>query len=221
LRGVGGKTLGVIGASASLPHSELKAAREVANIIGVTLQEIETDEMQNAAYVANEQDRCYHCKSELFGKLLVIAKERGYKMVYDGTNADDLRDHRPGRRAAAERAVQSPLLQAGLTKEEIRILSKEGGLPTWNKPEMACLASRIPTGQIVTDQKLFRVERAEAFLKSLDFRILRVRHHGDLARIELGADELERGRDMLGAIDTHFKSLGFHKVTLDPKPYGR
>ena len=173
--------------------------------------------MDRPGYVENSPERCYHCKEELYTLLGEITKIQGYDQVVDGCNLDDIGDFRPGRRAAAEHGVRGPLIEAGLTKDEIRALSKERGLPTWDKPAMACLSSRIPYGSRVTVEALDQIETAEAFLRSLGLRQLRVRCHGPVARIELDEDGLAavmRG-DRRQAVVSRLKDLGFAYVTLD------
>jgi uncharacterized protein len=175
-------------------------------------------------YRKNSPERCYFCKSELFDRLLDLCRERGLANVVDGTNADDAGDHRPGARAAAERGVRSPLREAGLTKAEIRELSREVyDLPTWDKPELACLASRIPYGTPVTPERLASIERAEAGLRELGFRVLRVRHHGEVARIELGPEELDRALDhrVRERIVAAVRAAGYRHVALDLSGYRR
>jgi len=170
-----------------------------------------------ADYVNNTPDRCYYCKDELFGRLRSLAEELRLAYVLDGSNRDDEGDHRPGRRAAARHGVRSPLLEAGLGKDDIRALSRERGLPTWDKPSMACLASRLPYGTPVTEETLKRVEAAEAFLRSLGIRELRVRHHGDVARIEVdgaGREALAREENRRAVVE-RLRSLGYLYVTLD------
>ena len=214
---LGERALAVTGVSPSIPASEVDEARELARTIGIAFETLETREMDRAGYVENSPQRCYHCKTELYGLLEAMAAERGYASVADGCNVDDLGDHRPGRVAAAEHGVRSPLIEAGLTKEEIRTLSRERGLPTWDKPAMACLSSRIPYGTEVTIEALERVGAAEAFLRSLGVRQLRVRHHDDVARIEVEAD----GMAVLMADGTRehvverLKEIGYRYVTLD------
>src|SRR3990170_806340 len=187
---LGKRALAVTGVSPSIPASEVEEARELARSIGIAHELLATYEMERPGYVENSPQRCYHCKTELYELLASLARERGYAYVVDGCNLDDLGDHRPGRVAAAEHAVRSPLIEAGLTKAEIRELSRERGLPTWDKPAMACLASRIPYGTPVTVEALDQVGAAEAFLRGLGFRQLRVRHHGDVARIEVEPDDI-------------------------------
>ena len=214
---LGEGALAVTGVSPSVPPSEVEEARELAARIGIRHGLIETHEMDRQGYVQNSPERCFHCKDELYTLLTAIAAQRGLAWVVDGCNVDDLGDHRPGRRAARQHEVRSPLIEAGLTKEEIRALSRERGLPTWDKPAMACLSSRIPYGTPVTVELLDQVGAAEAFIRSLGVRQLRVRHHGDIARIEVDG----KGMDLLLAngrrekVVERLKSLGYLYVTLD------
>ncbi len=221
---LGGRALAITGVSPSVPRTEVAEARELARGIGIDHECIDTSEMDDPDYVKNNPDRCYHCKDELYGRLRTIARERGFAAVLDGCNLDDTGDFRPGRRAAAQHAVRSPLVEAGLTKADIRALSRERGLPTWDKPAMACLSSRIPYGTPVTVETLSLVERAEAYLRSLGLRQLRVRHQvlasGDpAARIETD----DPGLDLLLAhraeITQELKALGYLYVTLDLAGY--
>jgi uncharacterized protein len=220
--GVG--ALAITGVSPSVPASEIEEAKALAAEIGIAHELIDTREMDDPDYVENNPDRCFHCKDELYGRLAQIAGDRGFATVLDGCNLDDTGDFRPGRRAAAEHAVRSPLLEAGLTKADIRELSRERGLPTWDKPAMACLSSRIPYGTPVTVESLSSVERAEEYLRSLGIREVRVRHHvlpsGDtVARIETdepGMDALLAGRH---AITERLKGFGYLYVTLDLTGY--
>ena len=214
---LGERALAVTGVSPSVPEAEVEEAKQLAAQIGIPHRLIETHEMDRPGYVENSPERCFFCKDELYGLLEEMTKIDGYEFVADGCNLDDLGDHRPGRKAAALHRVRSPLIEAGLTKAEIRELSRERGLPTWDKPAMACLASRIPYGSPVTVEALDQVEAAEQFLRSLGLRQLRVRHHGQIARIELdegGMTVLMRnGRRQ--AVNDYFKDLGFAYVTLD------
>ncbi len=221
---LGERSLAITGLSPSLPERELQEARELARQIGIPHEVIETREMDDPEYVKNGPDRCYHCKDGLYSALGRIARERGYAWVLDGCNLDDAKDYRPGRRAAAEHNVRSPLLEAGLTKNEIRELSRDRGLPTWDKPAMACLASRIPYGTPVTVESLDRIGRAEEYLRSLGVRQVRVRHHvlptGDtVARIE--ADDA--GSDIIVSrrreVAERLKEIGYLHVTLDLAGY--
>jgi len=181
---------------------------------------IRTDELERDEYRANPANRCYYCKQELFAHLSVIARDR-HAVVVDGNNADDRGDYRPGRQAAREFGVRSPLDEVGLTKDEIRELSRDLGLPTWDEPASACLSSRIPYQSEVTGEKLRMIEAAEAVLRRLGFRICRVRHHDDLARVELGRDELPRAleADINRAIVRELKAVGYRYVTLDLQGY--
>jgi uncharacterized protein len=214
---LGGRALAVTGVSPSVPAAEVEEARRVAAGIGIAHRLIETHEMQRPGYVENSPERCFHCKDELYGLLEELTKIDGYDWVADGCNVDDLGDHRPGRRAAVLHGVRSPLIETGLGKAEIRELSRRRGLPTWDKPAMACLASRIPYGTPVSVESLDQVGQAEAFLRSLGIRQLRVRHHGSVARIELDeggiAVIMREGRRQ--AVVERLKALGFAYVTLD------
>ncbi|MBI2930254.1 MAG: ATP-dependent sacrificial sulfur transferase LarE, partial [Planctomycetes bacterium] len=188
---LGDRCVAVTAVSASFPKREREEARSLAARIGARQIEIETRELDREGYRANAPDRCYFCKTELFEKLLPIADREGLRIVVYGEIADDRADHRPGARAAREARVRAPLAEAGLTKLEIRALSKELGLPTWNKPAMACLSSRIPYGQPVTAEKLSMIERAEDVLRGLGLRQVRVRHHDTIARLELDPADFE------------------------------
>jgi uncharacterized protein len=213
---LGSNATGVLGFSESLDRSEFEAARRVAEEMGVPLRIIETREYQNPLYRRNDGDRCYHCKSELFSRVAELAAAEN-ALVLDGSNLDDLSDYRPGARARTERGVRSPLQEAGLSKEEIRRHSRALGLPTWDKPAAPCLSSRIPYGSEVTAEKLRQVEAAEAALRSLGFREVRVRHHDRVARIEVPSGELPRlleERLRLEAV-ARLKEAGFLYVALD------
>lgn len=210
--------LAVTGLSESLPEAESSSAREIASLMNIKHRLINTEEMKNSSYTSNPPDRCYYCKKELFGKLKKIAAQENYAYVLDGTNADDDHDWRPGSRAAAEEGVRSPLLESGLTKDEIRQLSKDLGLPTWNKPATPCLASRFPYGQKITSEDLDRVYRAESFIRTFGVRELRVRNDAaDTAKIEVlpvDFDKLTADSARKQIID-YLKSLGFKNITLD------
>jgi uncharacterized protein len=214
---LGDRVVGVIGRSDSFARSELEAALSEAGRMGVAVRVVRTAELEDPRFRDNPTNRCYHCKSELFAKLAPLAQETGHSAVLDGTNADDLRDYRPGRRAGEERGVLSPLAEVGLTKAEIRALSRRAGLSVWDKPAMPCLSSRFPYGTRITSEKLHQVEEAEAWLRGSGFRECRVRHHGDVARIEVPIDQLarlvtdpERSR-----IVRAFRILGFAYIALD------
>jgi len=226
----GERMLAVTALSASFPESERRSVEDFVRRFGLPHEFIRTDELSNPLYVANNPDRCYHCKDELFAKLDQLAAARGFAAVAYGINLDDLGDFRPGQRAAAERGILTPLLDAGLTKADIRELSRRAGLPTWDKPAAACLASRVQHGVEVTDDVLKKIERAEGALRALGFRQLRVRYHspsgasaqeGGLARIEIAPDELPRALDpaMAQKIRDALKPLGFKFVTLDLEGY--
>ena len=186
---LGDDAQGVLAHSESLDRNEYVAARGVAESMGISVRVIETDEYSNENYRRNAPDRCYHCKAELFDRLGEIAAAEGFPWVVDGSNFDDRGDYRPGMKAREERGVRSPLLEAELTKSEIRSYSRQLGLPTWDKPAAPCLSSRIPYGSEVTREKLRQVEAAEAGLRALGFRVLRVRHRGDVATIEIPLEE--------------------------------
>jgi len=218
---LGDRAVGVIGVSPSLPRRELQEALNVARQFHFRVVTIKTRELEDENYRKNPVDRCYFCKKELFTEMIEYAHSNGYSVLADGTNADDVGDFRPGMQAAAELKIVSPLKEFGLTKREIRELSHQLELPTWNKPEMACLSSRIPTGMPINRHVLFRVEEAENFLWELGFRVLRVRHHEDLARIELGMEEFSKlnSPHIREQIDEFFKQLGYRFVTVDLKGY--
>ena len=210
--------LAVIGRSASYPAAQWREARDVADRFAIPVLEVDTDEMSDPHYAANPSNRCYFCKSELWTRLVPIARERGLAAVVDGTNADDVGGHRPGALAAREQRVDSPLLEAGLTKAEIRALSRELGIEGWSKPASPCLSSRIPYGTAVTPERLRRIELAESALRALGVAgDLRVRYHGELARVELSRDELDRwsspGR--LTQLRSAVLGAGFARVALD------
>ena len=214
---LGDRAVAVTALSPSVPQSEAADAAALAGLIGIRHLTIETREMDSADYVNNTPDRCYYCKDELFGRLRSLAEGMGLAYVLDGSNCDDEGDYRPGHRAAARHGVRSPLLEAGLGKDDIRALSRERDLPTWDKPAMACLASRLPYGTPITEDALKQVEAAEAFLRSLGIRQLRVRHHGDVARIEVdraGRDALLRDENRQAVVE-RLRSLGYLYVTVD------
>jgi uncharacterized protein len=212
---LGERALAITGLSPSIPASEVAEARELAGLIGIAHETIETAELERAGYIENSPQRCYYCKTELYGLLAEQGRARGFAFVVDGCNVDDLGDHRPGRVAAAEHGVRSPLIEAGLTKAEIRALSRERGLPTWDKPAMACLSSRIPYGTPVTVEALERIGAAEAFLRSLGLRQLRVRHHDAVARIEVEPQDMDGLVAHRDEIVARLKELGYRYVTLD------
>jgi uncharacterized protein len=214
--------LAVIGRSASYPESQWSAARAVARAIGLTVVEIDTDELNDPRYAANPTNRCYFCKTELWSRLVPVARARGISVVADGTNADDLRGHRPGAQAAREHGVVSPLAMFEFSKEEIRQRSRARGLPTWQQPSSPCLSSRIPYGTPVTLGRLERVERAESALRGLGVAgDLRVRHFGDLARVEMSAAELARwsAAESRARLDAAVIASGYQRVDLDPRGF--
>ncbi len=214
---LGDRVLAVTGRSPSLSAAEVADVTQFVTRYGLRHTFLETHELDNPAYVANPPDRCYFCKQELFTQLQALAAREGFAVIGDGTNADDLHDVRPGRRAAAEQGVVSPLAACGLTKAEIRERSRYWGLPTADKPASPCLASRIPYGQPVTIGKLTVIERGEQALRALGFRDVRLRHHDRLARIEIAPAELPRALDpvMVTRLVAALKPLGFAFITLD------
>jgi uncharacterized protein len=213
--------LSITALSASFSQHDRQQVTDFVRSQGLRHEFIETREFENPAYVANNADRCYHCKDELFDRMELLAQERGFRAIAYGINADDTRDFRPGHRAAHEHRILAPLLDAALSKPEIRILSRRAGLPTWDRPASACLSSRIPYGVAVTPELLAKIERAEAALRELAFRQFRVRAHGELARIELAPDELSRGlrSEMAEEIARGVKAAGFTFVTMDLEGY--
>lgn len=218
---LGEDALAITGLSPSVAPAEREEAAALAAQIGIRHEWVETHEMDDPEYVANSPMRCFHCKDELYGILAAIAERAGGATVVDGTNADDAGDWRPGRRAAALHGVRSPLLDLGFTKDEIRTLSRQLGLPTWDKPAMACLASRIPHGTPVTVEALDQVGAAEAVLRGLGVRIVRVRHHGDVARIETDEAGLAiiLAPEQRGKVVARLQNLGFRHVALDLAGY--
>jgi len=218
---LGSRALCVTADSPSYPDRHRQLALTLAARFGFHHEIIHTAELERPEYRANPANRCYYCKHELFTHLSAIARERGIAVIVDGSNADDRGDYRPGRQAAREFSVRSPLDEAGLTKSEIRELSRRAGLPTWDEPASACLSSRIPYFSEVTDEKLRTIERAEAVLRDLGFRVFRVRHHDAIARIELGRDEISRALEpeVAEAIDRELRGLGYQHVTVDLRGY--
>ncbi len=207
----------VTGVSPTYTAEELRTARRVARGLGVEHVLIETDELACGAFAANPADRCYHCKGELFDKILALAAARGIDTVYDATNTDDLSDYRPGRRATEERGVTSPLLLAGFAKRDVRRLSKKLGLPSWDKPANPCLASRVPYGTPITLETLDRIRAGEKFIRGLGFAVVRLRHHDRLARIEVPAADFARLMKPATArrIAGKLRSLGYLWIALD------
>ncbi len=216
-----GRALAITADSPSLSVGQRQDAITFAKEYGLKHEIIFTDEMQNPHYVANPANRCFFCKDELFSKLMTMAHDRGYQAVAYGVNLDDQSDFRPGQQAAKKFGVRAPLVEAGLPKEEIRDLSRQLGLRTWDHPSSACLSSRIPYGMMVTVDKLQAIDRGEEALHRLGFRQVRVRHHGDLVRIEISPDEMEKALSLETTRLMHrlFKELGFKYVTLDLEGY--
>jgi uncharacterized protein len=220
-RVLGSRALAVTGDSPSYPERHRLMALTIARDFGLRHEVVRTAEMERPEYRANATDRCFYCKHELYTTLTALARDRGIASVADGSNADDRGDYRPGRKAAKQFGVVSPLDEAGLTKDDIRALSHEAGLPTWDEPASACLSSRIPYHSEVTVEKLRAIEAGEDALRALGFRVLRVRHHGEVARIELGRDEMPRALEpeMADQIHRALRAQGFRYVTIDLKGY--
>jgi uncharacterized protein len=221
---LGDRALCVTADSPSYPDRHRALALRIAAEFGFAHQFVQTDEMARPEYRANPANRCYFCKQELYTHLSALARERGIPVIADGSNADDRGDYRPGRQAARECGVVSPLDDVGLTKAEIRVLSRRAGLPTWDEPASACLSSRIPYFSEVTEAKLWMIEQAEAILRDQGFRVCRVRHHGEndpIARLEIGRDEMARALepDVADVIDQALRALGYRHVTLDLRGY--
>jgi uncharacterized protein len=206
-----------MGISASVSEHQRSEAIRLSSELGLNFQTIDTEEFKNAQYVANPANRCYFCKSELYSKLTQLAVRSNITNIIDGTNFDDIREHRPGRIAADEKMVASPLADVGLTKEEIRRLSRALGIVGWDKPASPCLSSRVATGVPVTIVRLSKIEKGEEYLRRLGFREFRVRVHGDLARIEIAKDELTKALDpaIFEDLNVYFKEIGFTFVSLD------
>ena len=214
----------VTGDSESLMPEELSECKTLVTALGLGAKnfiEIKTGELSDPNYRKNPIERCFYCKTELYGKLLKIAREVGASHVVDGSNADDLKDWRPGRKAARDLEIVSPLAESGIRKDEIREIARELGLPNWEKPALACLASRIPYGSEVTEEKLRQIAEAERFIKSLGFSQLRVRHHGKMARIEFLKDDINKVLEngLSEKINNKLKSIGFSYVTVDLQGY--
>ena len=218
---LGDKALAVTADSASIPESHKRAAEDFVRQFGIRHEYIQTYEFENPDYVKNDPNRCFHCKDELFTRLDQVARERGGARIVYGVNVDDLGDYRPGQNAARQHRVNAPLVDAGLTKAEIRELSRQAGLPTWDRPASACLSSRIPYGTPVTIENVKTVEVGEEEIRALGFRQFRVRFHGELVRLEIAPDELTRALDagMARQFTAIFKKLGFKYVTLDLEGY--
>ena len=218
---LGDKALAITADSPSIPESHKRDAAEYARRLGFRHEFIQTREFENPDYVKNDPDRCFHCKDELFARLEEVQKEKGIPHVVYGVNVDDLGDYRPGQEAARKHRVKAPLVEAGLTKLEIRALAREAGLPFWDRPAAACLSSRIPYGTSVTPDKIKKVEAGEEAVKQLGFRQFRVRYHGELVRLEFAPGEMEKALsvEMARKLTAIFKPLGFHYVTIDLEGY--
>jgi uncharacterized protein len=216
---LGARAVGVTALSESLPAGELDEARDLARRIGARHVVLRTFETQDENYLANSANRCYFCKTEMYLRISDFARNEQLAAVLDGLNQDDLQDRRPGRAAAIQRGVISPLVDVGLTKSDIRVLSREMGLPTWDKPALACLSSRIPHGTPITLQALSQVDRAETYLRKLGVGQVRVRHHGQVARIEVEPKDFSLIRMKHTEISAHLNALGFAEVVLDPAGY--
>jgi pyridinium-3,5-biscarboxylic acid mononucleotide sulfurtransferase len=215
------RTFAVTAVSETTPQNDILAAAEITKELGIEHRTIKTEELKIEEFISNTPDRCFFCKDELFKKLTSIALSEGYRFVLDGSNADDIMDFRPGKRAALKYSVRSPLMEAGFSKKEIRELSRHLGLSTWDKPSSACLASRIPYGHRITPIALKRVEKAEDFLRSIGLSEIRVRDHGDVVRIEVREEEIKLMLDpeKRRTISETLKSLGYHFISLDIDGY--
>jgi len=218
---MGPHLIAVTAVSETYPAAELLSAREFARTLGVTHKVLHTEELASEDFVRNTPERCYHCKKELFEKLTRIAETEGISVVIEGSNTDDLRDYRPGRKAAKEYSVRSPLVEADISKAEVRELARLLNLPVWNKPSLACLSSRIPYGTKITPELLHSIEAAENHLRVLGFQQVRVRHHGEIARIEVTREDVAKltSNDTMQAIVAAFKELGYTYVCLDLEGY--
>jgi uncharacterized protein len=220
-RVLGSRMLAVLADSPSLARRDLKQACSFAQSLGMPLEIIATEELDRPEYARNDANRCFHCKDELFAVMETLGAKRGFAHIAYGMNADDTRDFRPGQRAAERHAVLAPLADAGLTKMEVRALAQGAGYPVWDRPAAPCLSSRVEYGRTVTREVLEQVERGEESLRQLGFRELRVRHHGELARVEIARDELPRAlaMEMMDAIAAALQQAGFKYVTLDCKGF--
>jgi uncharacterized protein len=220
---LGSRALAVTADSASYPDAHRRLAVRVATEFEIPHEFFRTDELHRPEYRANPANRCYYCKDELYSRLVSMAQARGFAAVVDGSNADDRGDYRPGRQAAREHGVRSPLDEVELSKDEIRRLSRDAGLPTWDVPASACLSSRIPYGSEVTEEKLRVIEQAEDVMRALGFRVFRVRHHDTLARLEFGGDEMARALEpaVVEELTRQLRGLGYQHVTIDPQGYRR
>jgi pyridinium-3,5-biscarboxylic acid mononucleotide sulfurtransferase len=218
---LGPRALAVTADSPSYPDAHRQLALTIAGDFGFAHEVIHTGELERPEYRANPANRCYYCKDELYGRLSALASERGLAVVVDGNNADDRGDYRPGRQAAREHGVKSPLDEADLTKDDIRELAREAGLESWNEPASACLSSRIPYGDEVSNEKLRQIEQAETVLRDLGFRVFRVRHHDTVARLEVARSEMARALDpeINARLVAALKELGYQYVSLDLQGY--
>ncbi len=218
---LGDRALCVTGDSASLPQYQRDQTAGIVELFGFRAETIRTDELEHAAYRANGPNRCYFCKDELYGKLKPLAQARNIEFIVDGSNTDDLGDYRPGRAAANEHGVRSPLIEVGISKPEVRELSRRAGLPTWDRPASPCLSSRIAYGTPVTIERLATVDRGEEILRQLGFREFRVRHHDSLVRLEISPAEMELAlrAEIVEQLAQRFRELGFKYVTLDLHGY--
>jgi uncharacterized protein len=218
---LGARSLAVTALSASFSRHDREQTEKFVYATAIRHEFLETHEFDNPLYIANNADRCYHCKDELFNRMEALATARYFRAIAYGINTDDTHDFRPGHRAAREHRVLAPLLDAALAKHEIRWLSHRAGLHTWDRPASACLSSRVPYGTAVTPELMEKIDRAESFLRKLGFRQFRVRAHGDLGRIELAPDELSRGLDptVSAQILAGVKQVGFATATIDPEGY--
>lgn len=216
------RMLAAIGRSASYPEAQWKAAIDVATRFDVPLVEIHTHELEDPEYLANPTNRCFYCKTELWKRLVPLARERGFEVVCDGTNADDLDEHRPGKAAGENAGIRSPLAEAGLTKAEIRAASRELGLPTWDAPAAPCLSSRVQYGLSITPSRLKQVEAGEAYLRSIGVTgDLRVRHLGERARVEVEPSWIAWLEERRAEVTDYLATLGFAQVEIDPRGYRR
>jgi uncharacterized protein len=218
---LGERALSVTGVSPSLASNQREEVTALVARLGLRHDAVGTDELEDPRYLRNESDRCYFCKSELYSKLAPLAEERGLAFVVDGSTTDDLGDYRPGRAAAGERGVRSPLVEAGMTKREVRLMSRRANLPTWDKPASPCLSSRLAYGTPVTIERLKTVDSGEEIMRHLGFREFRVRHHGELVRLEVAPAELDKAlrREVADELARRFRALGFRYVTLDLHGY--
>ena len=217
------KAIGVLAVSPTFPSREYERAIEVAESIGATIKIIDTNELEDDNFVENPVNRCYFCKSELFDSIAKMAEDQRFRNFVDGSNQDDLGDHRPGMKALKERNVRSPLQEAGMTKQEIRDLSKEFGLPTWDKDALACLSSRFPYGEQINREKLRMVDLAENFLSDLGFRNIRARHQGKTVNIEVDPGQISRllKYDTRKKVEDYLTSIGYEQINIDPEGYRR